>query len=440
MSNIVNSSSNPYVAKVQAQNRTITPHPASPKRKREISEVSSSSSPISASASINSPSLLSNKKIAIESMMGSPVLVGIDPSRSSNYSNGYTNTNNTSTTKINSPISILPSTALSKENEINYLVNNTNASNKFDSDSSLSSSSSVIRTGMKPSGNLANIAISPKGPKNIQVQPKPPQPQHPLAHPNIVNSTMMIPSNNHHHLSHHPHPHPHPHPHAHPHPLSHHHHQQQHPQLPFSMNGIQVYHPNPGNVTHPRRAAQNRAAQRTFRNRRKAYIKDLETKAVELERSKTYVHSLETENDSLWDRFQSLERLIADSGLNMPSFESSIERVRKPKDQHDNNSSDNHKSDFDDHKSESQNNKDSSNSSKLYNNVGMNSAELYDDDEYDGQGDNDYDLSYQHQHQQQQNFPYQHQQRSAFLSDDDYDGQHSLDLDLTMHHLNVHHS
>ncbi|KAG0364459.1 hypothetical protein BGZ54_007507 [Gamsiella multidivaricata] len=75
-----------------------------------------------------------------------------------------------------------------------------------------------------------------------------------------------------------------------------------------------------GNITHPRRAAQNRAAQRTFRNRRKAYIKELEQKVQEIDQTRELMKSIHNENQEVWRRLQILETLAAQSGVQMPTF------------------------------------------------------------------------------------------------------------------------
>ncbi|KAF9926664.1 hypothetical protein BGZ67_007996 [Mortierella alpina] len=75
-----------------------------------------------------------------------------------------------------------------------------------------------------------------------------------------------------------------------------------------------------GNITHPRRAAQNRAAQRTFRNRRKAYIKELEHKVQDMDRTRELMESIHLENQEVWRRLQILEALASQSGLQVPAF------------------------------------------------------------------------------------------------------------------------
>lgn len=75
-----------------------------------------------------------------------------------------------------------------------------------------------------------------------------------------------------------------------------------------------------GNITHPRRAAQNRAAQRTFRNRRKAYIKDMEQRVLELDQTRRRMEELQTENREIWRRFRVLEGLVSQHGLPLPNF------------------------------------------------------------------------------------------------------------------------
>ncbi|KAI9238617.1 MAG: hypothetical protein BYD32DRAFT_413230 [Podila humilis] len=78
--------------------------------------------------------------------------------------------------------------------------------------------------------------------------------------------------------------------------------------------------PHTGNITHPRRAAQNRAAQRTFRNRRKAYIKELEQKVLEMDRTREMMETIHHENQEVWRRVQILEALASQSGLQLPIF------------------------------------------------------------------------------------------------------------------------
>ncbi|KAF9181969.1 hypothetical protein BGZ51_005046 [Haplosporangium sp. Z 767] len=75
-----------------------------------------------------------------------------------------------------------------------------------------------------------------------------------------------------------------------------------------------------GNITHPRRAAQNRAAQRTFRNRRKAYIKALEQKVQEIDDTRKLMEEVQLENQEIWRRFQIIQDLANRSGLRLPTF------------------------------------------------------------------------------------------------------------------------
>ncbi|KAG0264163.1 hypothetical protein BG011_007317 [Mortierella polycephala] len=75
-----------------------------------------------------------------------------------------------------------------------------------------------------------------------------------------------------------------------------------------------------GNITHPRRAAQNRAAQRTFRNRRKAYIKTLEQKVQEIDDTRKLMEDVQLENQEIWRRFQIIQNLANRSGLRLPTF------------------------------------------------------------------------------------------------------------------------
>ncbi|KAI8360281.1 hypothetical protein B0O80DRAFT_199557 [Mortierella sp. GBAus27b] len=78
--------------------------------------------------------------------------------------------------------------------------------------------------------------------------------------------------------------------------------------------------PGHTNVTHPRRAAQNRAAQRTFRNRRKAYIKELEVRVSEIDKTRELMEAVQAENREIWRRFQMLENLVSSNGLQLPAF------------------------------------------------------------------------------------------------------------------------
>lgn len=75
-----------------------------------------------------------------------------------------------------------------------------------------------------------------------------------------------------------------------------------------------------GNITHPRRAAQNRAAQRTFRNRRKAYIRDMEQRVLELDQTRRRMEEVQSENREIWRRFRVLEDLVSQHGLPPPNF------------------------------------------------------------------------------------------------------------------------
>lgn len=75
-----------------------------------------------------------------------------------------------------------------------------------------------------------------------------------------------------------------------------------------------------GNITHPRRAAQNRAAQRTFRNRRKAYIKDMEQRVLELDQTHRRMEEVQAESREIWRRFRVLEELVSQHGLPLPNF------------------------------------------------------------------------------------------------------------------------
>ncbi|KAK9466032.1 hypothetical protein V1512DRAFT_264584 [Lipomyces arxii] len=65
-----------------------------------------------------------------------------------------------------------------------------------------------------------------------------------------------------------------------------------------------------------KRAAQNRAAQRAFRQRKECYIKDLETKVVEIKNMKEIIDGLRQENLQLRDYILALQsRLIEQPGV-----------------------------------------------------------------------------------------------------------------------------
>ncbi|KAK9474305.1 uncharacterized protein V1510DRAFT_349787, partial [Dipodascopsis tothii] len=75
----------------------------------------------------------------------------------------------------------------------------------------------------------------------------------------------------------------------------------------MSKNGRQL--------SRSKRAAQNRAAQRAFRQRKECYIKDLEQKVLELKSSKETIDSLRQENLQLRDYILALQsRLIEQPG------------------------------------------------------------------------------------------------------------------------------
>ncbi|CAG8630270.1 7937_t:CDS:1, partial [Acaulospora colombiana] len=60
-------------------------------------------------------------------------------------------------------------------------------------------------------------------------------------------------------------------------------------------------------LTNSKRAAQNRAAQRAFRQRKDRYIKDLEAKAKDLDAVKKQLETLQKENDALQQTIRRLE-------------------------------------------------------------------------------------------------------------------------------------
>ncbi|KAK9334140.1 hypothetical protein V1520DRAFT_330414 [Lipomyces starkeyi] len=88
--------------------------------------------------------------------------------------------------------------------------------------------------------------------------------------------------------------------------------QQSPPEIPpvgeCSKNGRQL--------STTKRAAQNRAAQRAFRQRKECYIKDLEAKVLELKSTKETIDSLRQENLQLRDYILALQsRLIEQPGV-----------------------------------------------------------------------------------------------------------------------------
>jgi vacuolar-type H+-ATPase subunit I/STV1 len=60
-------------------------------------------------------------------------------------------------------------------------------------------------------------------------------------------------------------------------------------------------------LSQSKRAKQNRAAQRAFRQRKEVYIKDLETKVQELKEAQDAIDSLEKENRQLRDYILALQ-------------------------------------------------------------------------------------------------------------------------------------
>ncbi|CAN6627412.1 hypothetical protein TRVA0_011S01398 [Trichomonascus vanleenenianus] len=60
-------------------------------------------------------------------------------------------------------------------------------------------------------------------------------------------------------------------------------------------------------LSQSKRAKQNRAAQRAFRQRKEVYIKDLEAKVQELQQSKAVIEALEKENRELRDYIMALQ-------------------------------------------------------------------------------------------------------------------------------------
>lgn len=79
-----------------------------------------------------------------------------------------------------------------------------------------------------------------------------------------------------------------------------------------------------------KRAAQNRAAQKAFRQRREQYIKDLEIKAKEMEDSQEEMDKLRKENDLLRQRVASLENQVAVLTGADPSSTAELDKSAQP--------------------------------------------------------------------------------------------------------------
>ncbi|KAI9027125.1 hypothetical protein CLU79DRAFT_740390 [Phycomyces nitens] len=92
-----------------------------------------------------------------------------------------------------------------------------------------------------------------------------------------------------------------------------------------------------------KRAAQNRAAQKAFRQRREQYVKDLEKRSGEMEHWKEEMDQLRQENKRLRETVSNLERRLAEvAGESMPSPASNTQSTIMPgnsrtgQDSHDN--------------------------------------------------------------------------------------------------------
>ncbi|KAK9454514.1 hypothetical protein V1511DRAFT_395782 [Dipodascopsis uninucleata] len=82
-----------------------------------------------------------------------------------------------------------------------------------------------------------------------------------------------------------------------------------------SVPPVGEYSKNGRQLSTSKRAAQNRAAQRAFRQRKECYIKDLEAKVLELKATKETIENLRQENLQLRDYILALQsRLIEHPG------------------------------------------------------------------------------------------------------------------------------
>ncbi|KAK9321924.1 hypothetical protein V1517DRAFT_157714 [Lipomyces orientalis] len=88
------------------------------------------------------------------------------------------------------------------------------------------------------------------------------------------------------------------------------------PQSPPEIPPVGECSKNGRQLSTSKRAAQNRAAQRAFRQRKECYIKDLEAKVLELKSTKETIDSLRQENLQLRDYILALQsRLIEQPGV-----------------------------------------------------------------------------------------------------------------------------
>ncbi|KAL0092547.1 hypothetical protein J3Q64DRAFT_1672605, partial [Phycomyces blakesleeanus] len=119
---------------------------------------------------------------------------------------------------------------------------------------------------------------------------------------------------------------------------------QAHPPLPRVYNTPPLPSSKMNRAVIPsKRAAQNRAAQKAFRQRREQYVKDLEKRSGEMEHWKEEMDQLRQENKRLRETVNNLERRLAEvAGESMPSPASNTQSTIMPgnsrtgQDSHDN--------------------------------------------------------------------------------------------------------
>jgi len=94
-------------------------------------------------------------------------------------------------------------------------------------------------------------------------------------------------------------------------------------------------------LSQSKRAQQNRAAQRAFRQRKELYIKDLETKVTELRQVKETMEALRSENQELRDYILALQSRWINQPGGVPTPPAVY--ARRPEDQIDYDDKDDHK-------------------------------------------------------------------------------------------------
>ena len=82
---------------------------------------------------------------------------------------------------------------------------------------------------------------------------------------------------------------------------------------PVDEKGLPLIH-NGKALTNTKRAAQNRAAQRAFRQRRDQYVKDLEVKVTQVKYLEETIEALKTENMQLRDYILGLQSKLLENG------------------------------------------------------------------------------------------------------------------------------